>query len=105
MILYSVTVSIDQNVANEWITWMRETHVPEVMATGCFIESKICRLINAEEDGGLTYSFQYLAKDQAEYDRYQNNFAKALQKDHSDKYAGKFAAFRTLLHVLDRKVM
>lgn len=102
MILYSVTVSIDSNIAEEWIRWMKETHVPEVMNTGCFIESKICRLIDGEEDGGLTYSFQYLAPNQTAFDVYQKEHAPTLQKDHSDRYAGKFAAFRTLLEVLDR---
>ena len=101
MILYSVTVNIDHDVHDEWLAWMKETHIPEVMETGMFVESRICR-IHAEEDGGKTYSFQYLAKSMDDYDRYQNEFAPALQKDHTDKYAGKFVAFRTILEVLQQ---
>lgn len=104
MILYSVTVSIDNSIAEEWINWMKEVHVPDVMKTGCFIESKICRLLNAEEEGGLTYSFQYLAPDVAAFETYQKEHSPKLQKEHSEKYAGKFAAFRTLLEVLDRTI-
>lgn len=105
MILYSVTVSIDSAIADEWIVWMKEVHVPDVMQTGCFIESKICRLLNAEEEGGMTYSFQYLAPNQAAFDVYQKEHSPKLQKEHNDKYGGKFAAFRTLLEVLDRTLV
>ena len=99
MILYNVTVSIDESVHDEWLTWMKEVHIPEVMETGCFTESKICRIL-AEEEGGKAYSFQYLAPDMETYEKYQSEFAPALQVDHTKKYGGKFAAFRTLLEVV-----
>ena len=37
MILYNVTVSIDVKKADEWLHWMRTKHIPDVMATSCFI--------------------------------------------------------------------
>ena len=100
MILYNVTVSIDPEVGAEWLSWMRSTHIPDVMATGCFIESRISR-IHAEEEGGLTYSIMYLCESQERLDAYRETHAPALQKDHSDRYAGKFAAFRTFLSVIE----
>ena len=101
MILYSVTVNIDHNVHDEWLEWMKDTHIPEVMETGLFIESRICR-IHAEEDGGKTYSFQYLAKTMNDYDTYLSDHAPRLQESHMSKYVGKFVAFRTLLEVLQQ---
>lgn len=101
MILYSVTVNIDYDVHDEWLTWMKEVHIPDVMNTGLFLESRICR-IHAEEEGGKSYSFQYLAESMEDYERYQEEFAPALQKDHTDRYGGKFVAFRTILEVLQQ---
>lgn len=100
MILYNVTVSIDPEIKDEWLDWMRSTHVPDVMSTGCFIESRISR-VHAEEDGGLTFAISYVSASQEMYDHYQATHAPRLQKDHSDRYAGKFAAFRTMLTILD----
>jgi hypothetical protein len=34
-------------------------------------------------------------------DEYQSKHAPILQKSHSEKYSGKFAAFRTFLHVIE----
>lgn len=99
MILYNVTVSIDPNVHDEWLDYMRSTHIPEVLKCGLFIDNKICR-VHAEEEGGLTYAIQYLLRNWEDYHRYQKEFAPALQQDHSQRYAGKFAAFRTVLEVI-----
>lgn len=99
MILYNVTVSIDESVEQEWLAWMKEIHIPEVMATGCFKENKLCRIM-AEEEGGKAYSIQYFAPDMETYIKYQAEFSPALQQAHSAKYAGKFAAFRTILEVI-----
>ena len=46
MILYNVTVSIDYDIHQNWLKWMKEVHVPNVLATGLFIESKIATIIN-----------------------------------------------------------
>lgn len=100
MILYNVTVSIDPDIEQEWLQWMRETHIPDVMKTACFIESRMSR-VHGEEEGGVTYAITYLAPTQEDFDKYQNEHAAALQKDHSAKFEGRFAAFRTLLSVIE----
>jgi hypothetical protein len=100
MILYNVTVSIDPEIGEDWLQWMRTEHIPNVMATGCFLESRISR-IHGEEEGGLTYSIMYLCPDQQKMDEYRDVYAHALQKDHTERYAGRFAAFRTFLSVIE----
>ena len=100
MIIYNVTVNIDNAVADEWLKWMQEVHIQDVMATGMFLENHIYRVLADEDSGGMTYAIQYLCKDMATYERYKNDFAPALQADVTRKYADKFVAFRTLLEVL-----
>ncbi len=96
MILYNVTINVDDEIHDEWLDWMKTVHVPDVLSTGCFLEGRIFR-IKVEEQQGRSYSFQYRANTMEDYDRYRVNFAPAKQKDVMDKYAGKFVAFRTLL--------
>ena len=59
MILYNVTVNIDNDVREEWLQWMKETHIPEMMDTGLFLESRLSRIL-AEEEGGSSYEVQYV---------------------------------------------
>lgn len=99
MIIYNVTVNIENDVREEWLQWMKEKHIPDVMRTGNFLENKICKVLVNEEQG-TTYSIQYTCKSMEILEDYQRTHASRLQKEHADKYANKFVAFRTLLEVL-----
>lgn len=101
MILYNVTVKILKPLESEWLQWMREEHIPQVMNTGLFEDNKICKLFQDEEDDGVTYAFQYFCKDMDTFLQYQTNHAKTLQEDHSKRYKDKYVAFRTLMEVIE----
>ena len=99
MIIYNVTVNVENEIKEEWLHWMKTIHIPEVMDTGHFVESKICKVLVNEEQG-TTFSVQYTCKNMDEYSTYKQNHAPRLQKDHTEKYGSKCVAFRTLLQVL-----
>jgi|JI6StandDraft_1071083.scaffolds.fasta_scaffold143239_2 hypothetical protein len=97
MIVYNVTVSLaDESIHEEWMQWMKEVHIPEVMQTRLFEDYRILRLLQ-EENNGITYAIQYRSKSLEEYYRYQQEFAPALQAKTKEKYGEKLLAFRTLL--------
>lgn len=100
MILYNVTVKINQTLEAEWIKWMKDVHIPDVLATGLFVEHKICKILHTEEDGGVTYAFQYYCKNMEDFQTYQAKHAKALQADHTNRYKNQYVAFRTLMEVI-----
>lgn len=104
MILYNVTVNIDNSVKEDWLEWMQLIHIPEVMATGLFVSNQIARLINEEDNGGTTYAVQYMARTMEDLNTYQRDFAPALQLDHAKRYKDKFVAFRSMLEIVDPKV-
>lgn len=99
MIIYNVTVIIEEAAETEWLEWMKEKHIPDVMKTGYFLDNKICKIL-AEADGGISYAVQYTCANMNDLEEYQEKHAPALQKEHTEKYNGKFAAFRTLLEIV-----
>lgn len=100
MIIYNVTINVDNSVADEWLKWMQDVHIPDVMNTGLFTENRILRVMADEESGGKTYSIQYFCNSMEDYNQYKNVFAPALQAEVAAKYKDKFVAFRTLLEVI-----
>lgn len=98
-ILYNVTINIDDDVREDWLNWMKSIHIPEVMATGCFVN---CRMFLIEKhnpsDPGTNYGVQYFAESMDDYVRYNRDFAPLLKQKAIDRYGSKFLAFRTLLH-------
>lgn len=101
MIVYNVTVNIDDPVKDEWLEWMKQEHIPDVMKTGLFVEHKILRLLQPKPDEGDTFAIQYFAKSMEDYEKYANEFAPRLQAIHNEKYGGKFHAFRSILETVD----
>jgi hypothetical protein len=101
MLVYNVTITIDLDIHDEWVVWMRETHIPDVMITGMFVSYRMCRLIGHDHADSEIYTVQYLVRDMAHLMRYQNEFAPELQRQHRARYDGKFAAFRTVMEVID----
>ncbi len=99
MIIYNITVNIENDVREEWLQWMKEKHIPDVMNTGYFLENKICKVL-VDEEQGTTYSVQYICESIAKLEEYQLNHSPRLQKEHSDRYMNKYVSFRTLLEVL-----
>jgi len=80
---------------------MRTEHIPDVLETGYFKECRLCRLLGGEEEGGKTYAITYLAYNEKGLREYQSKFAPDLQKEHNKRFAGKFAAFRTELKLVE----
>lgn len=100
MIIYNVTVSVDMQIADDWLNWMKTQHIPDVMATGMFVENRILRVVTGE-NSGATYAIQYTCESHERLEEYQTRFAPELQKDHLAKYGDKAVAFRTVLEILE----
>ena len=97
MILYNVTVAIDKRVEKEWVKWMKEIHIPEVMETNQFVENKFFKVLNTEDPESSSYSVQYFAESMNHLQMYLAAFAPELQQKVHLKFPNQFAAFRTLL--------
>ena len=96
MIIYSVTIAIETRIESEWLDWMNRIHIPDVLQTGCISKCRTYKVLGSEGDEP-TYVIQYYCQSLEQYDRYRDSFAPALQKDHSDRFAGSFRASRQLL--------
>jgi len=100
MIIYNVTVNIDESIHDQWLSWIKN-HIPEVLATGKFYEAKLTRVLVEEEMGGITYAIQYRTKSRKDLNDYYQNHADHLKSDGLLKFGDKMLAFRTELEIID----
>ena len=59
MYIYNITINIEKSIEEDWLRWMQEKHIPEMLNTGKFFEAKMCQVM-VEEDQGVTYSVNIL---------------------------------------------
>jgi hypothetical protein len=101
MLIYNVTTKVDWSIASEWLKWMQEIHIPQVIATGCFVNHQLVRLLEVDEEEGPTYAAQYYAISKETYADYINIHAAAFRNEINNKWGNKFIAFRTLMESVD----
>jgi hypothetical protein len=97
MFLYNVTVGIDKDVEQEWLQWVKDEHIPNVMDTGMFFDYKIYKVLHDQEEGSVSYSVQYFAHTINHITLYFEKFAPALLEQHRMRFRDKHVAFMTLL--------
>lgn len=101
MIIYNVTIKVDAGIHPEWLSWLREEHIPNILNTGCFTSANILRLLETDDTEGPTYAVQYFAESKALYNQYIENFAGSMQQQSFDKWGNGFIAFRSVLQVVN----
>jgi hypothetical protein len=101
MYIYNVTCLVTHNIHEEWLSWMRTVHIPEVIATGLFSHHRILRLRDADESDGVTYAIQYFCSTREAYDLYVTKHASTLRREVREKWGESIISFRTLMEVIN----
>ncbi len=102
MIIYNVTINIDEAAHDAWRQWMHDHHIPEVLATGYFVGARMSRLMIEEEMGGITYSIQYECGSLQQLEAYREKEAPRLMAETERRFGGKYVAFRTQMEEVGR---
>ncbi len=101
MILYSITYNVEQEIHQEFITWMKTFFIPKMKDTGLVQEHKILRLLTEIEGQGITYSFQFYLNSMQAYLKYENNHLESIQGEILKRFNDKCVSFSTILDVLE----
>ena len=100
MIIYNVTVSVEESIKTDWLNWMKVEHIPEVMACGIFIKAQINRVIS-QGDSNNTFAIAYTCSSMKDLHQYQMKFSVELRQKHIDRFGDKAVAFRTIMEVIE----
>jgi len=100
MIIYNVTINIDNSIHEQWLSWMQEKHIKDVLATGKFIKAKFIKVLVEEPTNETTYCVQYFAENKSNLESYYLENAQRLREEGLKMFGDKMLAFRTELKVL-----
>lgn len=101
MIIYNVTTKVDKAIQDEWLNWLKEEHITDILNTGCFTKANILRLLETDDTEGPTYAIQYHAESKALYNIYIEKYAVIMRQKSIDKWGGQFIAFRSVMQVVN----
>jgi hypothetical protein len=96
MIIYEITAIVEASAEEEYERYMRERHVDDVLATGCFERASLAR-----EEGGR-YQIRCEATDHAAVERYRAEQADRLKADFAMHFGSGVAVSRAVWRVVRR---
>jgi hypothetical protein len=79
-VTYEVTTTLDPGIIEAYERYMRETHIPDLLATGCFQGAVFTR----SEPG--RYRIRYQAASEADLERYLSAHAARLREDFTSHF-------------------
>jgi hypothetical protein len=100
MILYNVTINIHESVHDQWMKWMQEKHINDMLATGKFSSARMVKVLVEEDMGGTTYSIQFTTDSKETLQRYYDEDAPKLRAESASLFGDKMMAFRTELELI-----
>lgn len=96
MLIYEVTATVQPDLMAQYERYMREQHIPDVLASGCFAGA---RLVKAGEN---RYSIMYEVADRATLDRYMETHAPELRADFARHFPTGVELAREVWTTLER---
>jgi hypothetical protein len=100
MIIYNLTIKVQDDIKKEWLEWLQEIHIPDVIGTGCFTGATILQILELDDTEGPTFAVQYQAESKALYNQYIEKFAGIMRQRSFDKWGDKFIAFRSVMQIV-----
>ena len=97
MIIYNVTVKVEKEISENWVNWMQNEHIPDLLNTGLFNDYTLSMLLEQDESDGITYIVQYHCENMEKYNHYIEHYAPIMREKAFIKFGNKFIAFRTLM--------
>ncbi|MFD0751157.1 DUF4286 family protein [Mucilaginibacter calamicampi] len=100
MIVYNETVIVDEAIHRQWLSWMQQEYIPQVMATGHFKRFTILNVLDSPNEG-VTFCIQYFADSRENYNKFAAVHLQQLQALHFQKFENQFVMFNTLMKAVD----
>lgn len=99
MLIYNVTINVDEPIAEEWLIWLQTEHIPDLLNTGCFTKYQIVKILSDEPES-VTYAVQYYTDSKEQLDVYLEQHADGMRKKGTERWGERFIAFRTIMEVI-----
>lgn len=96
MVLYNVTVILEEAAEIEWLEWMQSVQIPGIMATDTFVSNRMLKVLDSPNEG-VTYCIQFIAESEDNFRKYQGSFEAGFNTAMAENFPNRFVSFNTLM--------
>lgn len=99
MILYNLTVIVEEDSFSASLSYIQESYIPSVMNTNLFSSSHLLKVLDSPNPG-VTYCVQFIAEELKQYNEFQDKYESKLMDEHFKKFENKFVSFTTIMEYI-----
>ena len=102
MILFNITIILDDDIHNEWLHWMKTRQIQDVMNTGCFVSNRLLNVLDSPNEG-LTYCVQYISDSLENLNEFKQKHEHIIQANMPEQFNNKLVLFPTVMEFIDNQ--
>lgn len=101
MLIYNTTYHADEEVVKNFLIWLREVYIPEVLQRDMLRQPRLCRILSHRQEGGESFSLQWEVEDSGILHRWHVSQGKHLNEELSKIFKDKVVGLPTLMEVME----
>ena len=102
MILFNITIILDNEIHNEWLHWMKTRQIPDIMNTGCFVSNRLLHVLDSPNEG-VTYCVQYISDSLEKLNEFKQKHDHSIQVKLPEQFNNKLVLFSTVMEFIDNQ--
>lgn len=100
MILYNITVIIEQEIEAEWLTWISGIFIPNALSNKLLVSNRLLKVLNSPNEG-VTYCLQFIVDNMENYTEFVKRFEPSLLYTHTEQFKNKSVFFSSVMEFIN----
>jgi hypothetical protein len=102
MILYNVTLILENEIQNDCLCWLQKMQIPKAMDTGYFISNRLLKVLDSPNEG-LTYCIQFVSESVQKLNEFKQKHGGILESDIPQEFNNKLVIFPSIMEFIDNQ--
>jgi len=100
MLIYNITFLVAENASDQWLKWVHEIHIPEMVSSGYFTEPRLTKVLSDHGLKDTSYAVQYHIEDMKLMEAWERKFKANLERDCAMVFGEHVLLFTTVLELI-----
>ncbi|MFN5421810.1 MAG: DUF4286 family protein [bacterium] len=100
MIIYNITYSVPKSKEKEWLIWMQEVHIPEIMEKGNYVTHQLVKLLEVQDEDAAAFAVQFYAETKEKHLEFTVQHQASFKLKSSREWGQEVLSFSTLMEIV-----
>ncbi len=101
MLIFNTTYKVSSHIANKWLVWIQEQHIPFMLSYKDFSIPQIAKIVGSEDEHGVSYSVQFQIENMDKLTTWHRQNATEFQTSFQKAFGTEVQFFSTVLEIID----